>query len=130
MFIALRVSLILVPLNRESLEIYVYIYTLTHESQVYIYLCWLLSHVRLLVTHKLEPSNLLCPWNFPARIWSGLRFLTPGNLPDPGRSPGVSCIARRFFATAPPFKHECVLTSLILIQSVPQDLFWTSFCYL
>ena len=26
-----------------------------------------LSHVRLLVTHRLQPTRLLCPWDFPGK---------------------------------------------------------------
>ena len=29
--------------------------------------------------------------------WSGLLFPTPGDLPNPGIKPEVSCIAGRFF---------------------------------
>ena len=34
--------------------------------------------------HGLQPTRLLCLWNFPVKNWSGLPFPTSGNLPDPG----------------------------------------------
>ena len=38
--------------------------------------------------HGLEPSRLLCPWEFPRQeYWSGLPFSSPGDLPDPGIQP-------------------------------------------
>ena len=32
-------------------------------------------------THGLCPARLLCPWNFQARIRSGLPFPSPGDFP-------------------------------------------------
>ena len=43
--------------------------------------------------------------------WSGLPFLTPGNLPDPEielMSPVSPALAGRFFTTLPPGKPNCV----------------------
>ena len=34
---------------------------------------------------------------FRQEYWSGLSFPSPGDLPDPGIEPRVTCIARRFF---------------------------------
>ena len=34
--------------------------------------------------------------------WSGLPFLPPGNLPDPGIEPASPALAGRFFTTVPP----------------------------
>ena len=36
--------------------------------------------------------------------WSGLPFLSPGDLPDPGIEPASPALAGRFFATQPPGK--------------------------
>ena len=36
--------------------------------------------------------------------WSGLPFLPPGNLPDPGIKPVSPALAGRFFITEPPEK--------------------------
>ena len=39
--------------------------------------------------HGLYPARLLCPWGFTRHeYWSGLPFLFPGALPDPGIKPG------------------------------------------
>ena len=45
---------------------------------------------------------------FQARIWNGLPFPTPGDLPDPGIEPtslGSPALVGRFFTTAPPRKR-------------------------
>ena len=36
--------------------------------------------------------------------WRGLPFPSPGDLPDPGIKPHVSCIAGRFLLPEPPGK--------------------------
>ena len=40
--------------------------------------------------------------------YSGLLFLSPGNLPDPGIEPASPALAGEFFTTAPPGKTKCV----------------------
>ena len=56
--------------------------------------------------HGLEPTILLCQWDFPwQKYWSGLSFPSPGDLPDPGikpTSPVSPALAFRFFTTEPP----------------------------
>ena len=56
--------------------------------------------------HGLEPTTLLCQWDFPwQKYWSGLSFPSPGELPDPGikpTSPVSPALAFRFFTTEPP----------------------------
>ena len=38
--------------------------------------------------HVLQPTRLLCPWDFPGQgYWSGLPFPSPGDLPNPGPEP-------------------------------------------
>ena len=38
--------------------------------------------------HGLQPARLLCPQDYPWwEYWSGLPFLTPGDLPNPGIKP-------------------------------------------
>ena len=38
--------------------------------------------------HGLQPTRLLCPWDFPGpEYWSGLPFHFPEDLPDPGIEP-------------------------------------------
>ena len=47
----------------------------------------LLSRVRLL-SHGLQPANLLCPWGFSRQEQgSGLPYPPPGDLPNPGIEP-------------------------------------------
>ena len=51
-----------------------------------IYVCSVVSGS--LRPHGLWPARLLCLWNFPGKkYWSGLPFLPPGNLSDPGIKP-------------------------------------------
>ena len=57
--------------------------------------------------------------------WSGLRFLTPGDLPDPRGGSCVSCvlcIGRRFFTSVPPRKSlvACKILQFIFIAPVPR----------
>ena len=58
--------------------------------------------------HGLQPTRLPCPWDFPwQEYWSGLPYLPPGYLSDPGiklRSPVPPALAGRFFTIAPPGK--------------------------
>ena len=44
------------------------------------------------------------------QYWSGLPFLSPGNLPDPGIWTRVSCIAGGFFIPEPPGKLQNIHT--------------------
>ena len=42
---------------------------------------------------------------FPRQeYWSGLPFLSPGDLPDPGKEPTSPALAGGFFTTEPPGK--------------------------
>ena len=43
--------------------------------------------------------------------WSGLPFLSPGDLPDPGIEPTCPALAGRFFTTEPPGKspNSCLV---------------------
>ena len=52
------------------------------------------------------------------KYWSGLLFLPPGYLPDPGMEPAsplVASLAGGFFTTEPPEKPKHILTILIVI---------------
>ena len=47
---------------------------------------------------------------FPRQeYWSGLRFLTPGDLPDPVIKPASPALAGGFFTTEPPGEPPCDL---------------------
>ena len=40
--------------------------------------------------YGLQPAGLLCPWGFSRQdYWSGLPFLPPGDIPNPGLNPGL-----------------------------------------
>ena len=44
---------------------------------------------------------------FPRQVYeSGLPFLTPGDLPDPGIEPSSPALAGGFFTTAPPWQPK------------------------
>ena len=58
------------------------------ESEKVKVLSRLLSHVRLFAAHGLQPTRLLCSWDFSRQeYWSGLPFLSPDDLPHPGIKP-------------------------------------------
>ena len=63
--------------------------------------------------HGLEPTRLLCPWNFPDRSTGvACPSLLQGGLADQGIKPGIKlkspspALAGEFFTTAPPRKPE------------------------
>ena len=52
------------------------------------------SRVRLFIPHGLKPARRLCPRDFSRQEhWSGLPFPSPGDFPDPGIEPVVSCVS-------------------------------------
>ena len=59
-----------------------------------------------LQSHGLQPTRLLCPWDFPGKnTVSGLPFPSPGDLPDPGIQPtslASPALVDGFFTTEPP----------------------------
>ena len=77
----------------------------------------ILSCVWLFATPWLEPTSLLCQWDFPwQKYWSGLPFPSPGCLPNPRikpTSPVSPALAGRFFTTEPP-------GSLLLMRTLLQ----------
>ena len=44
----------------------------------------MLIHVQFLRPHGLQPTRLLCPWDFPARILEWLATPSSRDLPNPG----------------------------------------------
>ena len=45
--------------------------------------------------HGLQPSRLLCPWDFPGKdTGAGCHFLLQGDLPDPGIEPGSPALQK------------------------------------
>ena len=69
-----------------------------------------LSRVQLSATSRAMAHQAPLSMGFPRQeYWSGLPFLAPGDLPDPGTEPASPALADRFFATVPhgkPPKHE------------------------
>ena len=69
----------------------------------------LLSCPILLSPHGLQPARLLCPQDLPARIWSGVPFPSPRDLPNPRTEPAFPmspALAGAFFTTAQPRKSH------------------------
>ena len=59
--------------------------------------------------HGLQPTRLLCSWNFPGKNTGvGCHYCPPGGLPNPGIKPVSSALAGRFFTTGPPGKPSLV----------------------
>ena len=66
---------------------------------------WVLSHVWLSNPMDCSPPGSSIHGIFQQEYWGSLPFPSLGDLPDPGIEPMslvVSCIAGRFFTTAPP----------------------------
>ena len=65
----------------------------------------LLSQVQLFATPRTVAHQAPLLMGFPKQeYWSGLPFLFPGNLPDPGIEPLSPALAGEFFTTKPPGK--------------------------
>ena len=72
-------------------------FQLQHQSFKWIFrtdsfVCVCVSHsvvLNSLQTHGLQPTRLLCPWDFPGKDTGvGLPFPSPGDLPNPGIEAG------------------------------------------
>ena len=62
----------------------------------------LLSRVQLFATPRTVAHQAPLLMGFPKQeYWSGLPFLFPGNLPDPGIEPLSPALAGEFFTTKP-----------------------------
>ena len=73
---------------------------------VYIYIMVMFSHVRLFANPwTVTRQAPLSMWISRQEYWSGLPFIPPGSLPDPGFepvSPMSPALAGRFFTVEPP----------------------------
>ena len=87
---------------------------------MFVYVCaQLLSRVRLFTTPWTVALQAPLSVKFSRQeYWSGLPFLTPGDLPNPGMKPASPALAGRFFTTTPPGKLKPVLliTSLYALE--------------
>ena len=82
---------------------------------VFVYVCaQLLSRVRLFTTPWTVALQAPLSLEFSRQeYWSGLPFLTPGDLPNPGMKPVSPALAGRFFTTTPgKLKPVFLITSL------------------
>ena len=75
------------------------------------------SCLTLLQPHGLLPARLFCPWDFPGKNnWSGLPFLSSGDLPDPGIKSVSPALAGIFLSTEPPGKLFIPFSSVQFIS--------------
>ena len=59
---------------------------------------------------------------FPRQeYWSGLPFLSPGDLPDPETEPRSPVLAGRFFTTEPPGKPYLTCVNVFNLNNPIQD---------
>ena len=74
----------------------------------------------LLDPHGLQPTRLLCPWDFSRQeYWSGLPFPSPGDLADPGIEPRSPALQVDFLPAEPPGKPKSTgVGSLSLLQQI------------
>ena len=81
---------------------------------------WLLSCIRLFVTHGLQPTRILCPWGFSRQeYWSGLPCPPPGDLPNPGIEPRPPALqADSLPAESPGKSKNTRVGSLSLLQGI------------
>ena len=77
-------------------------------------------YTRTVAADSCDPTDCSPPGSsdhgiFQARIWSGLPFSTPGDLPEPGMEPLflVSCIGRGISPGKPQLKNTHLLISNI-----------------
>ena len=87
----------------------------------------------LLYPHGLQPTRLLCPWDFPGKntgVGCHLPFLFPGDRPNPGIKPMSPALQADFFflffffTTEPPGKH--LHTLLNIKQITNKDLLYST----
>ena len=86
--------------------IYIYIYIICC-LYIILYICCAqsLSHVQLFVILRTGAYQAPLSMEFSLQqYWSGLPFLSPRHLPNPGIEPLSPALAGRFFTTAPPRK--------------------------
>ena len=72
---------------------------------------WSLSRVLLLLPHGLDQAPLSMGFS-RQEYWSGLPFLFPGDLPDPGIEPGSLTLQADSLPSEPPGKPDKYPTCL------------------
>ena len=69
---------------------------------VCVYSCSVMSYS--LQPRGLQPTGLLCPWNFPGNTGVGCYVLLQRNIPDTGTEPLSPAVAGEFVTIVPPAK--------------------------
>ena len=72
--------------------------------------------------HGLQPTRLLCPWGFSRqKYWSGLPWLPPGDLPNPGNEPRSQTLQADSLLSEPPGKLKNTGVGILLerIEAYP-----------
>ena len=103
-------------------HIYIYTHTHTHTHiHIHIVIAVLQSQSRLtlLQLHGLQPTRLLSMGFSRQEYWSGLPFLSLGDLPTPGIKPMSPALAGGLFTTEPlgkptyTYTHTCIGFSVL-----------------
>ena len=88
-------------------------------------MCYITSVVfDSLQSHRLQPTRLLCPWGFSRQdYWSGLPCPPPGDFPNPGIEPSLSCLLHwqaSFLPSVPPGRPQqlCTFMDILLPHNV------------
>ena len=97
-------------------------------SESYLEMTWgacVLSHVWLFVTPWTVACQAPLSMGFARQeCWSGLPFLTPRDLPDPGIEPMSPALAGRFFTTEPPGNPTYPYHKWSMLCSSRDCLYW------
>ena len=75
---------------------------------------WAQSHLTL-KSHRLQPTSLLCSWNFPGKNTGvGCHFLLQGIFPTQGSKPCLSCIGKWIL-------YHCATVNLLSVIEVKRE---------
>ena len=86
-----------------------------------------LSHVRLFATPWTVAHQAPLSMGFPRQeYWSGLPFLSPGDLSDPGIKPRSPVLAGRYFTTEPPGKPLFIPCKLLCREWISKVLVYST----
>ena len=80
------------------------------------------SHPTVLRPHGLEPTRILCSWDFPGKnTGAGCHFLLQGSLPSPGMEPASPALAGGFCTPEAPGKTPWRTHRTCHIADVPKS---------
>ena len=78
-----------------------------YASNLMVVVVYLLSHVRLLQLHGLQPIRLLCPWDSPGKNTGvGCHFLLQGIFPNQDSNLGLLHCRQVFYLIAPKYMKQ------------------------